>query len=216
MRLSRLHILLGLISIGVAGYVIYQQKQTAEQSRLAASSVPAVPKVPAVAEAMAGKPAAPSVPAVASVPAAPTVPAVASVPSVYKVLRGDTLWAIARHYSPAKAGAAWVGIWKANKKIIKDFDNLEAGLELTIPQERRAYFTAFWKPRYFEVAQIPQEVDLAEVFRQVPAVDLAELPVKGLDLEVAVAELPLSQDSLGYEFAVSALPQPIPLFVSYR
>ena len=51
----------------------------------------------------------------------------------YQVVRGDTLWRIARSHSPARDGAGWVTIWKANKNLVTNFDRLEVGLTLTTP-----------------------------------------------------------------------------------
>lgn len=211
--MSRLHVILIAICLGIGGYVFYQQKLSNGSSPLSSltESKPApVAKTPAVSSV----PGAPSVPA-SPKPSTPD-PAVPAASNVFTVSKGDTLWAIARNHSPAKAGAAWVGIWKANKTHIKDFDHLDAGLELIIPQERGAYVTAYWKPQHFEVAKGPQEVNLVELFRGVSAVDLAELPVKNLALEVDVAQLPIPEESSEYGFAVSAIRPPTLLSISFR
>ena len=216
MRISRLHILLGLVAVGVVGFVAYKQKEMALKSEPAAmpKREAATPETSPPAEA----PAPTTAPSVATTPKPPTAPAPAAASEAaeqYTTLKGDTLWAIARDYSPCRAGAAWVGIWKANKKIIRDFDRLEAGLALMIPKTRKAYVTAFWKPKRFVVASLPI-VDLAEVFRHVAAVDLAELPIPWSDLQVEVAELPKPEGSLEYDFAVTAFRAPAPSPVSYR
>lgn len=85
-----------------------------------------------------------------------------------------------------------------------------------IPQTRAAYVTRFWKPRRFETVQMQREVDLAEVFRNVSAVDVAELPIPWSDQEVDVAELPLPDDSPQAPFAVTAFRAPVPPLVPYR
>ncbi len=67
-------------------------------------------------------------------------------PGYYAVRRGDTLWDIAARHSPVHRGAGWVAIWKANHDAIPDFDRIETGMNLNIPQERSRYETPFWKP----------------------------------------------------------------------
>ena len=64
----------------------------------------------------------------------------------YNVVHGDTLWRIAKRHSPVHRGAAWVAIWKANKRLIKDFNRLEVGWSLRIPQRRSDYIMPYWKP----------------------------------------------------------------------
>ncbi|MFA5975349.1 MAG: LysM peptidoglycan-binding domain-containing protein [Elusimicrobiota bacterium] len=66
---------------------------------------------------------------------------------VYTVAKGDTLWGIAEKHSPVRQGPGWVAIWKANKRLIKDFDWIEVGWALHIPMKRSAYVMAYWKPR---------------------------------------------------------------------
>jgi nucleoid-associated protein YgaU len=65
----------------------------------------------------------------------------------YQVTRGDTLWRIAAAHSPAHDGAGWVTIWKANKDLVSDFNRIEIGWTLTIPQKRAQYVMPFWKPQ---------------------------------------------------------------------
>jgi nucleoid-associated protein YgaU len=55
----------------------------------------------------------------------------------YIVRRGDCLWNIAkmpRHYG---RGSMWVKIWRANQKIIPDFDLIYSGQKLFIPKKHR-------------------------------------------------------------------------------
>ena len=52
----------------------------------------------------------------------------------YVVIRGDSLWGIAkmsRHYGK---GSEWVKIWRANEKKIPDFDLIYSGQVLVIPK----------------------------------------------------------------------------------
>lgn len=72
---------------------------------------------------------------------------VRSVSQTYSVVRGDTLWHIARMYSPVRQGPGWVTIWKANKDLVGDFNRIEVGMNLKIPQKRSQYVMPFWKPR---------------------------------------------------------------------
>jgi nucleoid-associated protein YgaU len=65
----------------------------------------------------------------------------------YQVVRGDTLWRIARTHSPVRSGAGWVTIWKANKNTVPNFNRLEVGWTLEIPPERSQYAMPFWKPQ---------------------------------------------------------------------
>jgi nucleoid-associated protein YgaU len=65
---------------------------------------------------------------------------------IYQVRRGDTLWRIAEAHSPARAGAGWVTIWKANQDRVSDFNKLEVGWTLNIPPQRQQYEMPFWKP----------------------------------------------------------------------
>lgn len=65
----------------------------------------------------------------------------------YTVVKGDTLWAIARDHSPVRQGPAWVVIWRANQRLVKDFDRIETGWRLRIPLKRSMYITRYWKPR---------------------------------------------------------------------
>jgi nucleoid-associated protein YgaU len=66
--------------------------------------------------------------------------------TLYQVARGDTLWTIAAAYSPVRAGAGWVAIWKANKDLVTNFDRLEVGWTLAIPPQKADYVMPFWKP----------------------------------------------------------------------
>jgi nucleoid-associated protein YgaU len=72
---------------------------------------------------------------------------VASIPGVYQVVRGDTLWQIARAHSPVKQGPGWVTIWKANKSVVPNFNRIEVGTHLKIPQKRSDYNMPYWQPR---------------------------------------------------------------------
>jgi nucleoid-associated protein YgaU len=72
---------------------------------------------------------------------------VAAVSPTYQVVRGDTLWRIARTHSPVHDGAGWVTIWKANQSLVNNFDRIEVGMTLTIPPQRTEYVMPFWKPR---------------------------------------------------------------------
>ncbi len=65
----------------------------------------------------------------------------------YQVTPGDTLWKIAATRSPVRSGNGWVAVWKANQKLIRDFDQLEVGWVLSIPTQRSQYVTPFWKPQ---------------------------------------------------------------------
>ena len=64
---------------------------------------------------------------------------------LYEVKEGDTLWQIAADHSPVRRGAAWVVIWRANEKVIADFDHVPGGLFLKIPQKKSEYRTRYWK-----------------------------------------------------------------------
>jgi len=77
------------------------------------------------------------------------IPKTASSPGTdtYVVVRGDTLWRIARDHSPTHQGPGWVAIWKANKGTVKNFDRIEVGMNLKIPQKRSQYAMRYWKPR---------------------------------------------------------------------
>lgn len=116
----------------------------------------------------------------------------AHIAETYAVMQGDTLWTIAQKQTPVHHGAAWVGLWKANKKVIKDFDRIEVGWSLMIPAKAAQYATPYWKPK-------ASGMEL---------VDLRELPIPGTfqTEEVAVAELPTRIDTPG--FAAAALPVP--------
>src|SRR6185437_83979 len=98
-------------------------------------------------------------------PAAPAASTNRTPVTVYDVVKGDTLWTIARDHSPVRAGPGWVGIWKANRTTVKDFDRLEVGWSLQIPPDARAYRTAYWKPR------VPTPTVANDL-----TVDLAQLP----------------------------------------
>jgi hypothetical protein len=65
----------------------------------------------------------------------------------YQVARGDTLWSIAQSHSPVRQGPGWVTIWKANKATAPDFDRIEVGMVLKIPQKKSQYVMPFWRPR---------------------------------------------------------------------
>jgi len=71
---------------------------------------------------------------------------VGAVPESYQVVRGDTLWRIAAMRSPVHAGAGWVTIWKANQPLVNDFNRIEIGMTLKIPQRRTQYIMPFWRP----------------------------------------------------------------------
>jgi nucleoid-associated protein YgaU len=64
----------------------------------------------------------------------------------YQVARGDTLWRIAAMHSPARDGAGWVTIWKANRAMVGNFNRIEIGMTLKIPQRRTDYIMPFWRP----------------------------------------------------------------------
>lgn len=129
-------------------------------------------------------------------------------PDTYVVVKGDTLWRIAAEHSPVRQGPGWVTIWKANKKLIKNFDRLETGWELTIPVQPRQYVTAYWKPK-----MTPSQPASAAAPRPAPdEVDVAELPVEET---VDLAELPVRPEA-HEEFIASALKPPTPSFLSSR
>jgi LysM repeat protein len=71
----------------------------------------------------------------------------------YEVVKGDTLWRIARDHSPVHQGPGWVTIWKANKRTVKDFNRIEVGWNLTIPVKPAKYIEPFWRPR--QIAILP-------------------------------------------------------------
>lgn len=71
----------------------------------------------------------------------------ATAPGMYVVARGDTLWHIARAHSPVRQGPGWVAIWHANEGAVPNFNRIEVGTSLTIPQERSQYIMPYWKPR---------------------------------------------------------------------
>lgn len=123
----------------------------------------------------------------------------------YQVLRGDTLWGIAKLHSPVKQGPAWVGVWRANKKIIKDFDHLPAGLVLAIPQDPNLYVTRYWTPRMLRMKSAQE--------RQI--VNTAELPVLRNDGTVDIAELPAVMESVPEGFIVSAIQPPSSLYLAF-
>ena len=72
---------------------------------------------------------------------------VGSVPDTYQVTRGDTLWRIAAMHSPAHSGAGWVTLWRVNQSVVNDFNRIEVGMMLKIPQRRAQYVMPFWRPR---------------------------------------------------------------------
>lgn len=210
MRISRLHVLVVLVSAGFAGYYALESGKLPWRTNAAPARPPVQPVQRDLPKPPVRTQAAPT-PAPVAPPAA-AVAASVTAPDEYRVRAGDTLWAIARDKSPVRAGAGWVGIWKANQKMIRDFDRLEAGLNLLIPQTRHAYVTRFWKPSRFELAHWPGEVDLAQL--PVPghpgSIDLAE--VFEAAAEIQVSALPVPEDSDAYGFAVSAFHPPAPSY----
>ncbi|MFN3966921.1 MAG: LysM peptidoglycan-binding domain-containing protein [Endomicrobiia bacterium] len=54
----------------------------------------------------------------------------------YKVVKGDCLWNIAKMKKHYGKGSMWVKIWRANEKIIPDFDLIYPGQILFIPKEK--------------------------------------------------------------------------------
>ncbi len=52
----------------------------------------------------------------------------------YKVVRGDCLWNIAKMKKHYGKGSMWVKIWRANEKIIPDFDLIYPDQVLFIPK----------------------------------------------------------------------------------
>lgn len=111
-----------------------------------------------------------------------------SFAGTYQIAKGDTLWTIAQLQTPVRHGAGWVGLWKANKRLIKDFDQIEVGWNLVIPAKAAEYATPYWKPR----------LSTQTAKNSVPQlVDLRELPV--LEEEVLVAELPVIRPPSEFE-----------------
>lgn len=115
----------------------------------------------------------------------------------YQVVKGDTLWTIAERKSPVRQGAGWVGLWKANKRLVKNFDRIEVGWTLNIPQKVSQYATVFWKPRMIAAAPRPNV--------ESQLVDLRELPIQNEE-EVDLAELPMVREASAFE--ASALRTP--------
>jgi nucleoid-associated protein YgaU len=64
--------------------------------------------------------------ALAQIPSSP-------VGAVYVVRRGDNFWNISKKLRGR--GNQWVKIWRANEKAVPDFDALEAGQTLIVPNE---------------------------------------------------------------------------------
>ncbi len=127
----------------------------------------------------------------------------------YEVVRGDTLWRIARDHSPVRQGPGWVTIWKANKNTVKNFDRIDVGLNLKIPSQSAQYVTPYWKPRNLATAK----VEPLELPRGDGKVDLVELPIPYEDGRVELAELPLSDEIIPDGFVVAALPhEPVLVF----
>jgi hypothetical protein len=136
------------------------------------------------------------------------------VPDSYTVVRGDTLWRIARDHSPVRQGPGWVAIWKANKTAVKDFDRIEVGWNLRIPQKPEAYATRFWKPRMLarakrqggasakapiEVAQVHRPLFTPETYAPWP-------PPLPADLERALRAA--ESQSLPQDIVVALAPRP--------
>lgn len=63
-------------------------------------------------------------------PAAP-----AEVPEAYVVQRGDNLWTISKKLFGR--GSLWVKVWRANEGAVPDFDAIETGQSLHIPESLR-------------------------------------------------------------------------------
>ena len=71
----------------------------------------------------------------------------------YEVIKGDTLWRIARDHSPVHQGPGWVTIWRVNKRTIKDFNRIEVGWNLSIPDKPSQYIEPYWRPRQLASAR---------------------------------------------------------------
>jgi LysM repeat protein len=97
-----------------------------------------------------------------------------STNDTYEVVKGDTLWRIARDRSPVHQGPGWVTIWKANKNKIKDFNRIEVGLNLTIPEAPRTYIEPYWRPR--QLAKRHPTAPVTTVWKGPPASDVVNLP----------------------------------------
>ncbi|HVO32829.1 MAG TPA: LysM domain-containing protein [Elusimicrobiota bacterium] len=158
LRLSRLHVLMLVVGLVVAGYGFYNWK-----NRSAAPAIPN-PEQPSTKEESTApdrlsKPSTvtPGNPAPAANPAAtaPVAPDHTDVASAghYEVVPGDTLWKIARDVSPVHQGPAWVVIWRANQRTVPNFNRLEVGWNLKIPAEPQRYVTAYWRPRTMRTAR---------------------------------------------------------------
>jgi len=228
MRITRLHILLGLIGLGLVGYGIFSWMQRRAQPVPGMTSPPSpivnkqVPRIPSIAPST--RPAVS--PLVSATPAkresvARTIATIGEaykalprlsgeIPSIaqplhlakdylasdhldlamvcarqawtalkkfqptketlgesYEVVKGDTLWRIARDRSPVHQGPGWVTIWKANKRVVKDFNRIEVGWNLAIPDKPSQYVEPYWRPRHLTSARNSQPaslvVDLPEV-----------------------------------------------------
>ncbi len=71
----------------------------------------------------------------------------AASPESYEVVKGDTLWKIARDHSPVHQGPGWVTLWKANKRLVKNFNRIEVGWNIKIPEQPDRYIEPYWRPK---------------------------------------------------------------------
>lgn len=228
MRITRLHILVGLIGLMLVGYGIFSwmQRRTQQISKTASAHVPIVNKqfpgvpTPSLMSKSAAQPVVSAAPekkegiarTIATIgeeyrvlpKPSGEIPSIAqplrlakdylasgqlnlamvcarqawaalkkiqtskeSIGESYEVVKGDTLWRIARDHSPVHQGPGWVTIWKANKRVVRDFNRIEAGWNLAIPDKPSQYIEPYWRPRQLASARSRQPasliVDLPEV-----------------------------------------------------
>lgn len=130
MRITKLHLLIFLLLIGLTGgyfYMKMQQEQKKKEQEL--QKAEALRK--AQEEEFLRKQAA------SAATAQPPEPEKKEPTEVlYTVESGDTLWSIAKKSEHFGEGNRWYDIWKANEDKIFDFDRILAGQALVIPLDK--------------------------------------------------------------------------------
>jgi hypothetical protein len=140
-------LLIAFVVLGGAGYAAYRWASQTPAPSVVSRPALQRPTAPATPKTIVSHPTLP-------VAAPKSVSKKARTPAGrYTVSRGDTLWRIAAVHSPVRQGPGWVAIWKANRSTVKDFDRIEVGWNLQIPQRPQDYVTRFWKPRMLAVAR---------------------------------------------------------------
>jgi len=84
------------------------------------------------AEVKPVQPEAPETPVTPEVPGEPETPSAPETRNTYTVVKGDTLWGIAKRLTGS--GLNWIRIYNENKSVIKDPNLIYEGQTLVIPQ----------------------------------------------------------------------------------